>query len=74
MRIKYTPQAVLPAKKVFVCGGGHQGLSMAAHLALNGLEVTLWNRLVRLPQNTLHTILKLESIVFSLDRQLSRSK
>ena len=44
MRIKYTPQAVLPAKKVFVCGGGHQGLSMAAHLALNGLEVTLWNR------------------------------
>lgn len=29
---------------VFVCGGGHQGLSMAAHLALNGLEVTLWNR------------------------------
>lgn len=31
-------------KKVFVCGGGHQGLSMAAHLALNGLEVTLWNR------------------------------
>lgn len=32
------------AEKVFVCGGGHQGLSMAAHLALNGLEVTLWNR------------------------------
>lgn len=31
-------------KKVFVCGGGHQGLSMAAHLALNGLEVTMWNR------------------------------
>ena len=31
-------------EKVFVCGGGHQGLSMAAHLALNGVEVTLWNR------------------------------
>lgn len=30
--------------KVFVCGAGHQGLSMAAHLALNGLEVNLWNR------------------------------
>lgn len=30
--------------KVFVCGGGHQGLSMAAHLALNGLCVTMWNR------------------------------
>lgn len=29
---------------VFVCGGGHQGLSMAAHLALNGERVTLWNR------------------------------
>lgn len=30
--------------RVFVCGGGHQGLSMAAHLALNGVTVTLWNR------------------------------
>lgn len=30
--------------KVFVCGAGHQGLSMAAHLALNGVRVTLWNR------------------------------
>lgn len=31
-------------KKVFVCGGGHQGLSMAAHLALNNIHVSLWNR------------------------------
>lgn len=31
-------------KRVFVCGGGHQGLSMAAHLALNGVHVTMWNR------------------------------
>lgn len=31
-------------KRVFVCGGGHQGLSMSAHLALNGIKVTLWNR------------------------------
>lgn len=29
---------------VFVCGAGHQGLSMAAHLALCGLNVNLWNR------------------------------
>ena len=32
------------AKKVFICGAGHQGFSMAAHLALNGLDVNLWNR------------------------------
>lgn len=31
-------------RKVFVCGAGHQGLSMAAHLALNGVRVNLWNR------------------------------
>ncbi|WP_165056700.1 MULTISPECIES: NAD/NADP-dependent octopine/nopaline dehydrogenase family protein [unclassified Adlercreutzia] len=29
---------------VFVCGAGHQGLSMAAHLAISGHGVTLWNR------------------------------
>lgn len=34
----------LGTNRVFVCGGGHQGLSMAAHLALNGVEVTMWNR------------------------------
>jgi len=32
------------ANKIFVCGAGHQGLSMAAHLSLNGIEVNLWNR------------------------------
>lgn len=31
-------------KRIFVCGGGHQGLAMAAHLALAGEQVTLWNR------------------------------
>ena len=31
-------------KRVFICGAGHQGLSMSAHLALNGLSVNLWNR------------------------------
>lgn len=29
---------------VFVCGAGHQGLSMSAHLSLNGIKVKLWNR------------------------------
>ncbi len=29
---------------VFVCGGGHQGIAMAGHLALHGYDVTLWNR------------------------------
>lgn len=31
-------------RDVFVCGGGHQGLAMAAHLALSGCRVSLWNR------------------------------
>lgn len=30
--------------KVLVYGAGHQGLSMAAHLALNGVNVNLYNR------------------------------
>ena len=29
---------------LLVCGAGHQGLSMSAHLALNGENVFLWNR------------------------------
>ena len=33
-----------PIQTVFVCGAGHQGLSMSAHLALNGVAVNLWNR------------------------------
>lgn len=36
--------AVNSTRTVFVCGAGHQGLSMSAHLALNGLTVNLWNR------------------------------
>ncbi len=35
---------VKPAQRVCVCGAGHQGISMAAHLALNGVAVSLWNR------------------------------
>lgn len=34
----------MATNKVFVCGCGHQGMSMAAHLALNNIEVSLWNR------------------------------
>lgn len=33
--------------RITVCGGGHQGLSMAAHLSLNGVDVSLWNRTKR---------------------------
>ena len=31
-------------RQVFVCGAGHQGFAMAAHLSLNGLNISLWNR------------------------------
>lgn len=44
-----------PAQRVFVCGGGHQGLSMAAHLALNGVQVTMWNRTARNIQSVIDT-------------------
>lgn len=37
-------ETVKPADRVCVCGGGHQGLSMAAHLGLNEVNVTMWNR------------------------------
>lgn len=30
--------------RIAVLGGGHSGLTMAGHLALNGISVTLWNR------------------------------
>ena len=42
-------------KRVFVCGAGHQGLSMAAHLALNGHEVCLWNRTQKNIQEVIDT-------------------
>jgi opine dehydrogenase len=42
-------------KRVFVCGAGHQGLTMSAHLALNGLEVNLWNRTQKNIQKVLDT-------------------
>lgn len=40
---------------VFVCGAGHQGFSMAAHLTLNGVEVKLWNRTQKNIQEVLDT-------------------
>ena len=43
------------AHTVFVCGAGHQGLSMSAHLALEGLEVNLWNRSQNHIQDVLDT-------------------
>jgi opine dehydrogenase len=36
--------SVESTNSICVCGGGHQGLSMAAHIGLNGVDVTLWNR------------------------------
>lgn len=44
----YSNRKTKSVQTVFVCGAGHQGLSMSAHLALNGLAVNLWNRT---PQN-----------------------
>lgn len=37
-------KSTIDTNKIFICGGGHQGLSMAAHLALNNVQVTMWNR------------------------------
>ena len=34
----------MSARRVTVCGAGQQGLAMAAHLALNGERVAIWNR------------------------------
>lgn len=45
----------MATKKVFVCGAGHQGLSMSAHLALNGIEVYLWNRTPKNIQKVMDT-------------------
>ena len=32
------------SEKILIMGAGHQGLAMAAHLALNGEKVNIWNR------------------------------
>ena len=33
-----------PKSSILICGAGHQGLAMAAHLALEGNSINLWNR------------------------------
>lgn len=43
------------ARRVFICGAGHQGFSMAAHLTLNGVDATLWNRSQKNIQTVLDT-------------------
>lgn len=43
------------ANTVFVCGAGHQGFSMAAHLSLNGVEARLWNRTQKNIQTVMDT-------------------
>ncbi|MBN2683445.1 MAG: NAD/NADP octopine/nopaline dehydrogenase family protein [Bacteroidales bacterium] len=40
--------------KVAVIGAGNNGLTMAAHLRLNGLDVKVWNR----SESTIHKLLK----------------
>lgn len=48
-------ETINPTDEVFVCGAGHQGLSMAAHLALNGISVNLWNRTPKNIQEVMDT-------------------
>lgn len=45
-------------EKVLVIGAGHQGVAMAAHLALNGVEVNIWNR----SENTIKEIQETKTI------------
>ena len=45
----------LSTHTVFVCGAGHQGFSMAAHLTLNGVDVGLWNRTQKNIQEVIDT-------------------
>ena len=55
MKRKELSESIMAASKVFICGAGHQGLSMSAHLALNGLEVSLWNRTQKNIQKVIDT-------------------
>lgn len=38
------PLGKLKKESILICGAGHQGLAMAAHLALNNESVCIWNR------------------------------
>ena len=55
LKRKELSEKTMAASKVFICGAGHQGLSMSAHLALNGLEVRLWNRTQKNIQEVIDT-------------------
>lgn len=57
---------------VFVCGAGHQGFSMAAHLTLNGVEVKLWNRTQKNIQDVLDTRVIHCSGVINGDAKISK--
>lgn len=61
-----------PAHTVFVCGAGHQGFSMAAHLTLNGVEVGLWNRTQKNIQEVIDTGLIHCSGIVSGDAKISK--
>ena len=62
----------MAVKKVFICGAGHQGLSMAAHLALNGVEVNLWNRTQKNIQDVMDTGIVHCSGVVNGDARMSK--
>lgn len=47
--------------KVAVIGAGNNGLTMAAHLKINGLDVKVWNR----SESTIHKLLKTGTIYIS---------
>lgn len=61
------------AYTVFVCGAGHQGFSMAAHLALNGVEVRLWNRTQKNIQEILDTDIIHCSGIINGDAKISKA-
>ena len=60
------------AHTVFVCGAGHQGFSMAAHLTLNGVEVKLWNRSQKNIQEVLDTAVIHCSGIVNGDAKISK--
>lgn len=62
----------LSTHTVFVCGAGHQGFSMAAHLALNGIEVKLWNRTQKNIQDVIDTGVIHCSGIVNGDAKISR--
>ena len=60
-------------RQVFVCGAGHQGFAMAAHLSLNGLNIGLWNRTPENIQEILETGIIHCSGLLNGDAQISKA-